>query len=645
MDPALWELLKARRGSDSEEVEAIIRLDRPRVEIEGVRIVSRFGPIATCRLRRNSIIHTREEESVRSLKAPRVLGPEPEPKEAGEARLPSVPIASDHRRHPSQPLTGAGVIVAVVDWGCDFAHPNFRRPDGSTRLIALWDQREHPLSSAPRPYGYGTVYGGQQIDRALGSPAPYRALGYHPADADPGGSGAHGTHVMDIAAGNGLGGGPTGIAPEADLIFVHLANKDTGGLANLGDSVRILEAIDFVARTAGRRPWVANLSVGRHGGPHDGCTLAEMAFDAVLEAAPGRFIVQSTGNYYNKDVHASGRLREGQSRTLHLVVDEADVTPNELEVWYSGVDRFAVRMESPHGTVSPWVGLTEQEEIVEGGKVVGRIYNRASDPNNADNHIDIFLYPRAPAGPWSVTMRADTVSDGVFHAWLERDDACSACQTHFDELEADSFYTTGTLANSRIPLVVGAYDVHSPDRGVAPFSSVGPTRDKRAKPDLLAPGVRVLAARSAPRGWPSNPGLLVRKSGTSMAAPHVTGAVALCHQGARHPLWGHEVRKLILSNVEPLDTRRQNAPRYGHGYLDIARITAAVTALPPRLNPSPTARRTGAGKRARRPSEGTPKLDLPGLFDRLERAIQASTSRSASERALLAEIASQTDHQ
>ena len=52
--------------------------------------------------------------------------------------------------------------------------------------------------------------------------------------------------------------------------------------------------------------------------------------------------------------------------------------------------------------------------------------------------------------------------------------------------ESNNFYTTGTLANGRIPLTVGAYNAHSPDREIAAFSSMGPTRDNRPKPDLVA---------------------------------------------------------------------------------------------------------------------------------------------------------------
>lgn len=637
MDPALEELLRTGSDNDAEEVEAIIRLDHPQVEIPGVRIVSRFGPIVTCRLRRDAILETWQQEDVRSVKAARVYGPPDEPEGMNTTlNLPLTPVHGDERRPFGLPLTGAGIVIGIVDSGCDFAAPSFRNADGSTRLIALWDQRGRPSPDAPNYYGYGTFYGRRQINRALSHADPYGALGYHPADADRGRVGAHGTHVMDIAAGNGRGGGPVGVAPETDLIFVELANSGTAGLANFGNSARLLEGFDFIARTAGPRPWVVNLSVGNCGGPHDGRTLVEMAFDFALQAAPGRFMAQSGGNYFDKRVHASGRLQAGQTRTLSLLVDEADITPNELEVWYAGGDAFAVRTASPTGAPSPWVRLGEQADVIENGRIVGRIYNRALDPNNKDNVIDIFLYTNAPPGWWTVTLKAETVSDGVFHAWLEKDVACRECQPCFSAFDAESFYTTGTIANGRMPLVVGAYDAHSPSREVAPFSSVGPTRDGRCKPDLVAPGVGVLAARSAPRGWHTNAN--VRKSGTSMAAPEVTGAVALCLQGARRPLWSHEIRELILSNTDPVAAHVKNPLRYGHGYLNVAKVVAAVLALSPRVATSPASRLIGAKEHASRPKERQMKPNAAGHFDRLERVITGATSRAASERDLLVEI-------
>src|SRR5262249_29793064 len=51
---------------------------------------------------------------------------------------------------------GRGVIVGIVDFGCDFVHKNFRNADGSTRLLALWDQSEAPTPTSP--VGYGRLY-------------------------------------------------------------------------------------------------------------------------------------------------------------------------------------------------------------------------------------------------------------------------------------------------------------------------------------------------------------------------------------------------------------------------------------------------------------------------------------------------------
>ncbi len=581
MDPALWELIRTAEGVEGRPVEAIIRLRAPDIEVPGVRMVSRFGQISTCRLAASSVRDVRAHPDVLSLKAPRYVGPEHErPSPRGRRRGAYSRQRSDERRHPDLPLTGTGVVIGIVDWGLDFDHPSFRAPDGSTRLVALWDQRPTTVGLSPAPYGYGIVHEPTQINHALRGPRPYEELGYHPAAADRGGGGSHGTHVTDIAAGNGRSGGPTGIAPEADLVFVHLADRGTGGLSNLGDSVRLLEAIDFIARTAGDRPWVINISVGRHGGPHDGCTLTELAMDELLSARPGRFIVQSTGNYFRSRTHATGSVARGRNETLRFTTDPADISANELEIWYDGDDEFSVRIEPPDGSRGSVVALDSRVELHQDGRVIGRIYHRAHDPNNGDNHVDAFLYPWAPAGTWTVTLQGRRVTDGRFHAWLERDEACKVCQSRFEVGDSESTCTTGTIANGRLPLVVGAYDAQSLSRPVAAFSSSGPTRDNRPKPDLVAPGVDVLAARSAPKGSTRSPGALVRKSGTSMATPHVTGAVALCLQAVGHRLDAEQIRDLVLRTVDH-STLNPRGDRLGHGFLNIQPlVTAALDAFP-----------------------------------------------------------------
>jgi len=585
VDPALWELLRAEAGTDGDRIlEAIIRFAQPGIEIPGVRIVSRFGTIATCRIRARDVVAVRARRDVMSLKAARGLSPgfEPTVALAGMAGPGQLEMcASDIRRSPALTLTGAGVVVAAVDWGVDVDSAAFRWPAngddraGNTRFLSFWDQRDQAVGPHPDPYGYGSVHVREEIDRALQGPRPYQELGYHPAIADPRHRGAHGMSTMDIAAGNGEAGGPVGIAPDADLVFVHLADRNTGGLANFGDSVRLLEAVDFISRTAGSQPCVINISAGRICGPKDGTTLVERALDELLDATPGRFVVNSAGNYFRWRTHSCGTIAPGEARSLTFVIDSADITPNELEIWYDGADEFAVRVDPPgYGGGRP-VRLGDRSDLLIEGQVAGRVYHRKNDPNNGDNHIVVFLDPIGRAGNWTVTLEAVQVNSGRFHAWIERDDSCLGCQARFSHDDSNSVTTIGSITTSHLPLIVGAYDGHDPARPAAPFSSAGPTRDDdRIKPDLVAPGTFQLTARSAPVGAIRSLDSLVRVNGTSFAAPHVTGAVALCFEAAGNRLSAQGIRSLVLGSCDPAPD--SDPYRLGHGYLNIPRLVADV---------------------------------------------------------------------
>lgn len=574
MDPALEEMIP---GPPDDLLEAMIRLRGLGRMPKGFRPVSRFGDVVTGRLRRGDIARVWADPEVVSLKAPRLLDFTEGP--AG----PLPPLPSSEARRPPVPEIGRGAVVGVIDWGLDVTCPAFRSPSGATRVLALWDQRDLPGRPALNPFGYGCIMDRAAINAALALDDPHRSLGYHPADADPG-DGTHGTHVLDIAAGNGRHGGPMGMAPGADCVFVHLAAGALGGLANLGDSLRICEALAFIRQVAGPRPFVVNMSVGRHASPHTGTTLLERAIDALVEAKPGRAVVMSTGNYYQANAHASGRLIPGRSDTVTWNVAAADPTINELEVWYPDCDTFHVRLEGPESGLLVEAGLDETAEIRARGEIVGRLYHRAFDPNTRDHHVNLFLYPGAPVGAWRMTLLPRRIRDGRWHAWVERDTACRACQSRFDRREADPTHTTGSICNGFLSIAVGALDTTGTTPHVARFSSSGPTRDGRAKPDCVAPGAAILAARSASITEPTP--LLTRKSGASQAAPFVAGTIALVFEAARRPLTIHETRTVLLGTATPMPGA--DPLRVGAGAIDPCRAVTAARTLA-RAVPGPAA--------------------------------------------------------
>src|SRR3984957_3850173 len=417
MGPDLWELFED--GKQDDEIAAIIRLGRSTVLPQNVRVITQFSDIITVRMQRGDLPKVSGSPEVVGMSSGELyFGADLEvEREPGFAELSAdTVLPSDERRPGGVSATGKSVIIGFVDWGFDFAHPDFRHKDGSTRILALWDQRGGKRPDSPAGFGYGVVHDRDAINRALKEKDPYATLHYHPADADTG-IGCHGTHVASIAAGGGGDDRPSGIAPEADLVVVHNASWDEADSGKLGDSVTLLEGIDFIARIAGDQPWVINLSMGRHGEQHDGSTMVERGLDAVVRIAPGRAICLSAGNYFNKKIHASGQLRPTQERTLIWEIVEGKPTYNQMEFWYSWQDKFEISVRSPDGSIVARARIGERAKFLIGGQEVGNLYHRGQEPNNLDNHIVIFLYKEAPAGEWELTLTGTDVIDGRYHAW------------------------------------------------------------------------------------------------------------------------------------------------------------------------------------------------------------------------------------
>ena len=136
--------------------------------------------------------------------------------------------------------------------------------------------------------------------------------------------------------------------------------------------------------------------------------------------------------------------------------------------------------------------------------------------------------------------------------------------------------------NADLAITVGSTHRDMPHTyGVSFFSSRGPTGDGRLKPDLVAPGERIvscaagsfLAAMSA-KAPAGSKILYLEQSGTSMAAPHVSGAIA-AFLSVRREFIGHpeKVKELFLANT--IDLKRERAFQ-GHGMLDLLKVLQAV---------------------------------------------------------------------
>ena len=588
MDPRLQCLAdRSRRGfrpaatasRDRGEIAVIARVK----DVEAWRAMTEVrtdGPIA--RTGEGTIVTGRiplsRVEAVRAASCVLSLKPAQRVRPALAATTRDIRARKQDLPQPLARAAGEGVVVGIVDFGCDFAHQNFRLQDGSTRLLAIWNQGG--TARPDSPFGYGRLYKMDEIDAALGQANPYQALGYRP------GPRSHGTHVMDIAAGNGRGTDVPGVAPAADLVFVEIAADDVPWSGpdvvgrSFGDSVQLLEALRFVFDQAGDRPCVVNVSLGTNGGPHDGTSLVEQGIDALIAEKPGRAVVIAASNSFADGIHAAGQVAAGGQVDVRWEVSTSDTTENELELWYAQGDEFGLELIDPSGASLGSVGLGQSARARDAqGQTVLFAAHRRGDPNNGDNVIGVFLGEDAARGVWTLRLTGRTIVNGAYHAWIERDDDGQSTFV----APHDSSQTLGSISCGRESIVVGSYDAHRADTPLSWFSSSGPTRDGRHKPEVSAPGHDVWAALS------ESGDEATRMSGTSMASPATTGTVALMLSAARSAgvaLSGAQIRTILATTARRMGNAVAWDPRYGEGRIDalgavqsVNQQAAAIAAL------------------------------------------------------------------
>lgn len=474
------------------------------------------------------------------------------------------------RRHKGHPLSGQGIVIGIIDDGCAFAHHHFlasamvgNRRIHMTRIRHLWDQSAEASMadkqagwSIPQLFSYGRELSHTAIDQVIAAhvaagggrideDAVYEELNYEPGATVQ--MASHGTHVMDIAAGNGRSPmGTEGVAPGAEIIFVQLPAIDIDFPGPALDK-HIADGVAYIFDKAGSKPAVVNISYGGYSGPHDGTSAWELQIDALLAGSDNRAVVVSAGNGFEAECHASGEIAAGTMRPLRWIIKPEDATHNDIEVWYDGTATLTIELTEPDtGNVYGPYALGTHQSVLQpvDGRTIGHVGHSQPPGTNGDSTILVALHSTledfgspnlAPArsGEWIVTLTNTGTVAAPFHAWIQRDDIGPSGgrrqQSRFAPQDVDPGMSIADFATGQHTIAVGAYNSRTHE--IARYSACGPTRpgrnlQSRPKPDICAPAAEDAAGRGV-LSASSRRAIPTRMGGTSAAAPHVTGLVAL----------------------------------------------------------------------------------------------------------------------
>lgn len=503
-------------------------------------------------------------------------------------------------------VAGQGVIVGIVDSGLDLDHPDFLRPDGSTRVLYAWDVTD-PAGPAPGRVGAARFATGSECDALAIDAGACRMEDFR----------GHGTHVLGIAAGDGSATGNgrppyryVGGAPEADLVVVKAGES-------VFSSDDVIAGVSYVFERAAElgRPAVVVLALGTQAGPHDGSTAFEQALDSLVGA--GRIVVATAGNqgaWENESpdfpagpIHFTGAPAVGETLEHTLVIPpyspSAGIANDAVlvELWFEAESELTITLTPPGGqpaSVAP--GDTLALQTPAGWLFVD---NASFGPSalNGDKQALILLFDgeegEEPAeGSWRIALRREPSRAGgpdPYHGWIVGSTFQGALAAVRVGEGASNSHVVTTPANAGRLIAVGAHATRhvwpglggpetfafrEPLGDLAFFSSPGPRRDGALRPDVTAPGKMVVSAyRSGALDFAALPSLIEADGvhaallGASMATPQVAGAVALLLQ-LRPQLSPEQARAILRSSarVDGFVDARGGAPSgaWGFGKLD-----------------------------------------------------------------------------
>ncbi len=505
----------------------------------------------------------------------------------GDVFDPSPLIQSGITRVQEEPLnlTGRGVILAFADTGINYRNRIFRREDGSTRILAIWDQTIQG-GEPPEGFLYGTEYTREDIDRALLAEGEtgenvesgaQRARDIVPSVDENG----HGTRIAALAAGSRIEEGSLYNSPafQADILVVKLKPAkqylrdyymipDDAVAYSSTDVMMAIKYMDQFARVF-RRPIVYCLGMGTNFRAHEGRGIFSRYLSAVASQR-SRIMVIAGGNEGNAEHHYGGSFANGNrpsEENMEIFVSEG-VEGFLMEIWTEAPVNLAVSVRTPGGEyVEPSSVLFQTNLryrfVFEETTIT--VYNAYITQGSGDALV-LMRFENPTPGIWTVGVSDEAnLPDARFDAWLPISEFVSR-PVYFLRPDPEITLTTPSYVTDAV--TVATYN--SRDNSIYQNSGRGFSRDNRIKPDLAAPGVNMTVVGNRLGETP----VISTYTGSSLAAAIMAGAAAQFAQWAVVDGNSPYIRSQELKNYFIRGAARDRSieypnPIWGYGRLDL----------------------------------------------------------------------------
>lgn len=410
-------------------------------------------------------------------------------------------------KNPYIDIRGRDTIIAIIDSGIDYLHPDFIDDEGKSRIISLWDQgsiRGNP----PEGLTFGSEFTNEDINKAISENDPTLSV-------DNVGTG---TLAAGITSGNGrLNPLYKGVAPESKLVVVKLREyKDTyaKGKINYSNS-DFLAAVKYVTGVGDKenKPLIINLTVGAMSSSVANTNILEV-FNELSRA--GVFVVSGAGNEGNTDIHYSGKFNDLNS-VDDVIIQIGEQNNIDIVMNTVGPNKISAMLISPAGESGYVIRYSPDDPIYTGEfNLENTSYSMQyifPYISSGAQRLEIKLKNVKP-GVWTLRLIPEKITSGEYDVYLPNKNIIAEDTRFLDPNTVATLTKYGAGSNI---ITVGTYNDKTNSMWLG--SSKGPIRGRGIKPDIVAPGVDIISTYV---GRTYNTG-----TGTGVSSSIVAGVVAL----------------------------------------------------------------------------------------------------------------------